>query len=132
MEIQILKNTPFHIRGKILSIKDFRTFYGEGLCIKSTTDQDLYEYIKIDKTYHEWFKPYVRSIEDYMPLSVIIEGILYIKQMDGMYHKFLAGSPIDPAYSIGKVYTTEVKRKMENCRYRNSIWVCTNNVNRKV
>lgn len=137
-KIKILKDTPFNLEGDILGIKEFRLKY-DYICTKETSDSDLIHYIKDYSSYpqlkqtskyniSEWFQV-IESI-DLEPLVFIHEGIIYSKQIDGYWHKFLVGSEISPQNSIGK--ESNVRPLIENAKYRKEIMYCTNKVTKKL
>ena len=98
IKVKILKDTPFNLAGDILGIKEFRLKYNY-ICLNEVSDQDLIHYIKDYASYpqlkqtskyniSEWFQ--VIEEIDLEPLEFMHEGIIYSKQIDGYWHKFLS------------------------------------------
>ena len=137
-KIKILKDTPFNLAEEILGIREFRLKY-DYICTKDISNESLIHYIKDYASYpqlkqtskyniSEWFQ-IVETI-DLEPLEFIHEGLLYVKQMDGYWHKFLLGSEIKPENSLGKEHV--VQNMIKDSKYRKNIIYCTNNVNKKL
>ena len=132
MKIKILSTTPFHKAGETLSISEFRDIYGNGICLKSTTDEELIEFLEVDDTFKNYFSVHKTQFDDDLPLCMMIEGLIYSKQLDGFYHKFLAGSPITPEHSLGAIQRSDLSRIIQNMRYKKSIWTFTNHANHQL
>ena len=122
----------------MLGIKEFRLKY-DYICTKDVSDLDLIRYIKDYASYSslqqtskynisEWFQ--VVETIDLEPSEFIREGILYLKQLDGCWHKFLLGSEIKPENSIGKVI--DVKNLIKDSKYKKEILYCTNDIKKKL
>lgn len=137
-KIKILKDTPFNLAGDILGIEEFRLKYNY-ICTKDVSNLDLIAYIKDYKSYpllkqttkyciSDWFQ--VIETIDLEPLEFICEGILYSKQLDGYWHKFIVGNEIKIENSIGR--QLNVGEIIMKSKFRKDILYCTNNVNKKI
>lgn len=151
IRIEILKDTPFDKKGAILKLIDFRAKYG-WICTNSTTNEELVRYLKTEhitlwstskppegREYQlyigEWFK--VIELEDLEPLQFIYEGAYYTKGFDGMYHCWRSPEHFSLSFCgneqpIAKITISEVRKMIEQARYKQHILYCTNNVNKKL
>jgi hypothetical protein len=151
IRIEILKDTPFDKKGTILKLLDFRVKYG-WICTTSTTNEELIKYLKTEhkilwstskppegKEYQlyigEWFK--VIELEDLEPLRFIYEGAYYTKGFDGMYHCWRSPEHFSLSFCgneqpIAKITISEVRKMIEQARFKQHILYCTNNVNKKL
>jgi len=151
IRIEILKDTPFDKKGTILKLLDFRVKYG-WICTTSTTNEELIKYLKTEhktlwstskppegKEYQlyigEWFK--VIELEDLEPLQFIYEGTYYTKGFDGMYHCWRSPEHFSLSFCgneqpIAKITISEVRKMIEQARFKQHILYCTNNVNKKL
>lgn len=151
IRIEVLKDTPFDKKGTILKLLDFRAKYG-WICTTSTTNEELIKYLKTEhktlwstskppegKGYQlyigEWFK--VIELEDLEPLQFIYEGAYYTKGFDGMYHCWRSPEHFSLSFCgneqpIAKITISEVKKMIEQARFKQHILYCTNNVNKKL
>lgn len=151
IRIEILKTTPFDKKGTILKLLDFRVKYG-WICTTSTTNEELIKYLKTEhktlwstskppegKEYQlyigEWFK--VIGLEDLEPLQFIYEGTYYTKGFDGMYHCWRSPEHFSLSFCgneqpIAKKTISEVRKMIEQARFKQHILYCTNNVNKKL
>lgn len=149
--IKIIKDTPFHKAGTELSIIDFRAAYG-WICTPTTTNEELIKYIKTEhktlwstskppanREYQlyigEWFK--VIELEDLEPLQFIYEGTYYTKGFDGMYHCWRSPEHFSLSFCrneqpIAKITISEVRKMIEQARFKQHILYCTNNVYKKL
>lgn len=66
-----------------------------------------------------------------IPCDFIIDTIRYSKQLDGMYHKFVVGSPIRKESSLGSITLNAAKSIYNDTDFKTPIMFCTNNVNCK-
>ncbi len=151
IRIEILKDTPFDKKGTILKLLDFRVKYG-WICTTSTTNEELIKYLKTEhktlwstskppegKEYQlyigEWFK--VIELEDLEPLQFIYEGAYYTKGFDGMYHCWRSPEHFSLSFCgneqpIAKITISEVRKMIEQARFKQHILYCTNNVYKKL
>lgn len=149
--IKIIKDTPFHKAGIELSIIDFRAAYG-WICTPTTTNEELIKYIETghknvwstskppaNREYQlyigDWFK--VIELEDLEPLRFIYEGAYYTKGFDGMYHCWRSPEHFSLSFCgneqpIAKITISEVRKMIEQARFKQHILYCTNNVNKKL
>lgn len=149
--IKIIKDTPFHKAGTELSIIDFRAAYG-WICTPTTTNEELIKYIETghknlwstskppaNREYQlyigDWFK--VIELEDLEPLRFIYEGAYYTKGFDGMYHCWRSPEHFSLSFCgneqpIAKITISEVRKMIEQARFKQHILYCTNNVNKKL
>ena len=139
IRIKVLKDTPFDRAGIDLSLSEFRSKY-DWICTKSTSDEALIHYIqeweKFPVTHNtinvgEWFKMVDYNGED-MPLYFIHEGILYSKEMDGMFHKFIVGNELKPENSIGCCSIYDARCLLSSAKYKKYVTYATNSVNKKL
>ena len=125
MKIKILKDTPFDIKGTVLTVGEFRLKYNY-ICSSTVKDEELFNYLKQEKELNnkmphshsisEWFQPV-----DELELSAIINGVIYSKQIDGVYHMFMPGAAIIKENSIGRITPAEFKSLKEKQHHRVNI-----------
>ena len=137
MKIKIKKETPFDKAGTVMSIKDFRLKYSY-ICVSKATDKELFDYINlftlkpVENSIGDWFE----AVHPYNPVTTlteaVIDGILYMKQLDGFYHKFIMGNDINPENSIGCISINDFENKVKNSKYSKPILYCTNAVSKKL
>jgi hypothetical protein len=137
--IKILKDTPFDKEGIELDLTSFRMKYG-WICTSSTTNEQLLTYIqdweKYPKTNNtinvgEWFKVIQYHTES-LPLQFIYEGILYVKQYDGTFHKFVSGACLKKCNSIGICTIHEATLILQNAKYHKHILYITEHIDKKL
>lgn len=135
MKIRIKQDTPFDKAGSELSISEFKLKYGY-ICSKYVTDEELRDYLlfcavqPVGNSPSRWFE--VVAPIDELPVDLIIEGVIYRKQLDGFYHGFLPGAEFKPGDGITKMTIEQIRNRFENCAFKNFVWYCTDNVNRKL
>jgi len=145
--IKILKDTPFHKSGTELSIPDFRAAYG-WICTNTTTNEELVKYIESEWKFNQT-KPYQKAIGEWFqviekfeeePLCFVHEDLWYVKDFDGMYTAFV--SPIfkenwmdckkHDSFCAKKITISEARRLIRESKYKNTVLVCTNYVNKQM
>ena len=138
-KIKILKDTPFNTANSVLSVKDFRLVYGY-ICSKDVTDDELFAYIEGWKTspvvpnnFGNWFEVVeeLNSTED-VPLEFIHEGLLYSKQLDGYWHKFIVGAEIKIENSLGSVSQRDAYERIKRSKFNKLVLYTTNQVGKKL
>jgi len=67
-----------------------------------------------------------------LPLVFMYEGFIYSKEVDGMYHVFLANYPRIPSNSVNIISIAKARELFATAKFISSIIVLTNNVNLKV
>lgn len=153
-KIKILKDTPFHKEGSLLSIIDFRAAYG-WICTSTTTDEELIKYIKTEwktiwatskppanREYQlhigEWFE--IVEIFEEEPLVFVHEDLWYVKELDGMYHAFVSpmfyANYLDnkkhESCEVKRIHISEARKLIAESKYKKEILYCTNSVNKKM
>ena len=142
--IKILKETPFDRVGTELDISSFRSKYG-WICTTSTTNdqlivylQDWSKYPKTNNTINvsEWFEVVQYDTES-LPNDFIIEGMLYTKEFDGMFHLRIPGTSrfkCDGTRQDGiqRISIREAEILLNEAKFKKHILWCTNDVNKKV
>ena len=136
MKIEILQDTPFDKKGTILSIKDFRLKYSY-ICTKDVCDSELFDYINMftlnpNSTIDLWFRTIVIVNPISKVLEAIIDGILYVKDFDGLYHGYIVGNEIKRENSISMLSINQFEKLITESKFTKPIWYCTNNVNKKL
>lgn len=135
-KIKILKDTPFDRAGASLSISEFRLKYNY-ICSRDVTDEELIAYLQ---EAHTPGSPQGKMAEFFTldgimltPLELIYNGLLYVKQIDGLYHTFTPGAVITPDCQIGVVPIRAVEDIFfRESKHRKLIWYCTDNAKRKL
>ena len=144
--IKILKDTPFHSAGTELNIQDFRAAYG-WICTNSTTNDQLIKYLEVEWKFNQ-VKPYQKDIGDWFqvvekfeeePLCFVHEDLWYVKDFDGMYTAFV--SPMfkekwvdvkkHESACVKRITIPEARRLIQESKYKNTVLVCTNYVNKQ-
>lgn len=146
IRVKILKDTPFHFKGEELKLIDFRAVYN-WICTSSTTNEQLVNYIKSEyktiwstskppdnRRYQlhigEWFE--IIELQDLEPLQCIIEDVYYTKGFDGMYHMWTSPSAFKLNNSIGKITIPEMRKLIEDSKFKQEIVYYTNDINKKL
>ena len=145
--IKILKDTPFHKAGVELSIIDFRSAYG-WVCTSATTNEQLIKYLETEwmlnqplpyqKEISDWFQVIEKFEEE--PLCFVHEDLWYVKDFDGMYTAFV--SPMfkekwidvkkHDSACVKRITISEARRLIQESKYKNTVLVCTNYVNKQM
>lgn len=66
-----------------------------------------------------------------IPCDFIIDTKRYSKQLDGLYHVFVIGSPILRDASLYSISPNDAKIRYDSTKFKTPIMFCTNNVNCK-
>jgi len=154
IRIKILKDTPFNLAGEILKLYEFRLIY-RYICESSVSDKELVDYISIYKSFpalkqtskyciNEWFE--VITLENLEPLNFIYEGVYFVKDFDGLYrgysspdqyelrekHKISGRVLTNDVSPVRTLSISEVRKLIEESKYKQHILYCTNSINKKL
>ena len=64
-----------------------------------------------------------------IPTDFIVDTYRYQKQLDGLYHVFVVGSPCKPESSVAKITVDIAANIYKTSKYKKTIIYCTNIVN---
>jgi len=67
-----------------------------------------------------------------LPLVFMFEGMIYSKEIDGMYHKFEACCDRKRVNSLGSITIDTAREIFATSKFISSIIVLTNNINLKI
>lgn len=127
--VKVLRETPFHKGGDIVSFKEFRRVYNH-ICVNSVTDEELYDYLVRDGSFRDWFVAEMEMSD--APMSFIHNGLVYSKELSGMYHVFPVGIERKPDNALYLIHTSAARELFRTAKYKQLIWVCTNAINAKL
>jgi len=126
IKIRVIKDTPFDLEGTMLSISDFRLKYSY-ICTKDLSDEKLISYLKSKPSYIMVFFELVEDVLDF-----IYEGFLYSKQMDGTFHKFHPGWPINKENSLDAIDIPTAEAIIRKARFKKEILYLSDKIETKL
>lgn len=134
MKIHVLRSTPYHRVGETLSPIEFaKCYYLPGDSQPPASDDPdvcRERTIAVLRVMHQGF--FMVEDEDELPLEFLYNGMIYAKQLDGMYHTFLPNQPRIPSESHGCIMPVQARELIAGSRFKGHILLCTNDRNVKV
>lgn len=135
MNIKILKDTPFDKAGASIPISEFRLKYNY-ICSIDTTDEELINCLRsAQQGYPIGNMAAFFEVDDAgakVPIEFIFNGLVYIKLLDGLYHIFMPGAPLNGDYSIRCITIHDAEKIFSRAKHRKLVWYCTDNIVRKL
>lgn len=102
--------------------------------IRYSPENGKYTDIQLHDEEVEKFPQFWEKYEEFNlePLECIIDDIYYTKGFNGMYYMWISPTHLKDGESIGQIHIPEMRRRIEQAKFKKTILYCTNDVNKKL